>query len=105
MKIEFESAEDLATNLVKYGYKGGNAEKIAKALFGEDVENTNEDNTKPSFQEPIKQSFEEFTKSLDKAIADGVIDLNDAARAESAYRLRDKKTLNEILEKMESKSE
>ena len=106
MKVEFESVEDLAANLVKKGYSEEDAEKIAKSMFGQDTEKNKEDNT--ALSKAVADStmtFQELSKSLEDALADDRITQNDASRAESAFRSKDKKTLNDILEKMKSKLE
>ena len=101
MRIEFESVKDLAANLVKKGHSEEDAERIAKSMFGE----SGERNTEKNEEDNSMPSFEEFTKSLDAAVKDERITSSDALRAESAFRVKDKKLLDEILDKMKPKSE
>ena len=93
MRIEFKSVEDLIANMVKGGCKENEAESIAKSMFGYNAEKIEEDNEG-------EMTFGEFSKSLDQAVKDEKITESEASTAETAFGIRDRKSVAAILEKI-----
>ena len=98
MKVEFKSFEDLVANMVKGGCKENEAESIAKSMFGYDVEKIEKDNEG-------KMNFVEFSKSLDQAVKDEKITESEAATAQTAFGIGDRRSVAAILEKIKPATE